>query len=157
MFFFADSGGKGVKKMVIFCERHKWMIPYLIAINRSQTHGTRSSRRTCSIKIGVLKAFAKFTRKHLCQSLFFNKVTDLRPATLLKKRLRHKCFPLNFAKFLRTSYRTPRSYCFCSTLWLILLDDVNESCHANYLQTTWGNWGDILYPGDKTAPSMRPP
>ena len=32
-----------------------------------------------------------------------------RPATLLKKRLWHRCFPLNFAKFLRTSlfYRTP--------------------------------------------------
>ena len=25
-----------------------------------------------------------------------------RPATLLKKRLQHRCFPVNFAKFLRT-------------------------------------------------------
>ena len=32
---------------------------------------------------------------------FFNKVADLRPETLLKKRLQHKCFPVNFAKFLR--------------------------------------------------------
>ena len=31
--------------------------------------------------------FAKFTGKHLCQSLFFNKIAGLRPATLLKKRL----------------------------------------------------------------------
>ena len=37
------------------------------------------------MKIGVLKNFAKLTGKHLCQSLFFNKVTDLRPATLLKR------------------------------------------------------------------------
>ena len=29
----------------------------------------------CSLKIGVLRNLAKFTRKHLCQSLFFNKVT----------------------------------------------------------------------------------
>ena len=28
----------------------------------------------CSIKTGVLKNFAKFTRKHLCQSFFLNKV-----------------------------------------------------------------------------------
>ena len=28
----------------------------------------------------------------------------LKPATLLKKRLRHRCFPVNFAKFLRTSF-----------------------------------------------------
>ena len=31
--------------------------------------------------------FAKFTGKHLCQSLFFNKVAGLRPATLLKMTL----------------------------------------------------------------------
>ena len=42
---------------------------------------------------GVLRNFTKFTGKHLCQSLFFNKVAGLRPATLLKKRLWHRCFP----------------------------------------------------------------
>ena len=56
---------------------------------------------------GVLKIFAKFTGKHLCQGLVFNKFASLRPATLFKKRLWHRCFPVNFAKFLRTlSYRT---------------------------------------------------
>ena len=51
---------------------------------------------------GFLKSFAKFTEKHLCQSLFYNKVAGLRPATLLKKRLWHKCFPVCFTTFLRT-------------------------------------------------------
>ena len=37
-------------------------------------------------KKGALKIFTKFTGKHLCQSLFFNKVAGLRPATLLKMR-----------------------------------------------------------------------
>ena len=32
-----------------------------------------------------VKNFAKFTGKHLCQGLFFNKVAALRPETLLKK------------------------------------------------------------------------
>ena len=43
----------------------------------------------CSYFFLVKKAeyFAKFTGKHLCQNLFFNKAADLRPATLLKKRL----------------------------------------------------------------------
>ena len=36
-----------------------------------------------------IRKFAKVTRKYLCQSLYFNKVT---PATLLKQRLQHKCF-----------------------------------------------------------------
>ena len=39
------------------------------------------------LKKDVLRNFAKFTGKHLCQSLFFNKVAGLRPATLSKKRL----------------------------------------------------------------------
>ena len=40
----------------------------------------------------------------MCQSLFFNKVARLRPATLLKKRPWHKCLPVNFVKFLRTPF-----------------------------------------------------
>ena len=52
----------------------------------------------------VLRNFAKFTEKHLRQSLFFNKVTGLRPVTLLKKRLWHRCFSVNFTKFLRTPF-----------------------------------------------------
>ena len=31
---------------------------------------------------------------------------SLKPATLLKKRLWHGCFPVNFAKFLRTPFLT---------------------------------------------------
>ena len=80
----------------------------------------RSSHRRCPIKKCVLKNFAKFTGKHLCQSLLFNKVVGLRPATLLKKRLRHKCFPVNFAKFLSTRFYR---ICFfpssCYLIWWI--------------------------------------
>ena len=35
---------------------------------------------------------------------FLIKLQDLKPATLLKKRVWHKCFPVNFAKFLRTPF-----------------------------------------------------
>ena len=41
----------------------------------------RSSHRRCSVKKGVLRNFAKFTGKLLCQSLFLNKVAGLWPAT----------------------------------------------------------------------------
>ena len=51
-----------------------------------------------------LKNFTKFIGKRLCQSLFFNKVAGLRPANLLKKRLRHKCFSVNFVKLLKTDF-----------------------------------------------------
>ena len=64
----------------------------------------RSSRLGVFCRKDVLRNFGKFTGKHLCLSLFFNKVVGLRPATLLKKRLWHKCFPVNFVKFLRTPF-----------------------------------------------------
>ena len=64
----------------------------------------RSSRPEVSCKKGVLGHFAKFTGQHLCQNLFFNKVVGLRSANLLKKRLWHSCFPVNFAEFLRTHF-----------------------------------------------------
>ena len=62
----------------------------------------RSSYRRCSVRKGVLKNFSKFTGKQMYQSLYFTKVAGLRPATLTKWRLWHRCFPVNFAKFLRT-------------------------------------------------------
>ena len=53
-------------------------------------------------KKDVLKNFTKFIVKHQYQSLFVNKVADLRDAALLKKRLWHRSFPVNFVTFLRT-------------------------------------------------------
>ena len=59
----------------------------------------------CYIKKGVLKNLTKFTGKKTCARVsFFNKVAGLRPATLLKERLWHRCFPVNFVKFLRISF-----------------------------------------------------
>ena len=55
-------------------------------------------------KKGVPRNFAKFTGKNLCHNLFLNKVAGLRTATLLKRRLWHRCFPVNFVKFLRTLF-----------------------------------------------------
>ena len=81
-------------------------------------------------KKGVLRNFTKFTVKELCQSLFLNKVAGLtkwsntlkqfvsnmlmnclgvfdhfvRPATLLKKGLSHRYFPVSFVKFLGTPF-----------------------------------------------------
>ena len=79
---------------------------------------SRSSRPEVFCKTGVLRNFAKFTGKHLRQSLLFNKVASLRLATLLKKKLWHRSFPVNFAKILRTPFLTEH-------LWWLLLYEVN--------------------------------
>ena len=55
------------------------------------------------MKKGALINFTKFTGKHLCQSVFFNKVTGLRAATLLNKKLWHKFLPVNFCEIFTTA------------------------------------------------------
>ena len=60
---------------------------------------SRSNHWRCSVKKGVLKSFANFTGKHLCFSLFFNKVASLKA---LKDSKQHRCFPGKFAKFVKT-------------------------------------------------------
>ena len=93
----------------------------------------RSSRPEVFCKKGVPRTFAKFTGKQLCQSLFLNKVAGLRPATrpatLLKKRLWHRCFPVNFTKFLRTSFLTEHLQ------WLLLYSAILKlhKCKTNVL------------------------
>ena len=66
---------------------------------------SRSSRLQMFFKIGVLRSVANFTGKHLCSSLFL-KNFQAGGLQLHKKRLQHSCFPVKFAKFLRTSFLT---------------------------------------------------
>ena len=76
------------------------------------------------------------------QSLFFNKVVGSRPAILLKKRLRHRYFPVNFVKFLRTPV-------FAEHLcWLLLYyawKKVWIQLMTNNKEITIINWGDLYY------------
>ena len=60
-------------------------------------------------KNGVLGNFAKFTGKHLSQSLFFNQVEG---------QLWHRCFPVNFTKFPRTPFLQNTS------VWMLLNSDL---------------------------------
>ena len=59
-----------------------------------------------SSHLGVLRNFAKFTRNHLyqrLQRLFVNKVSGLMPAALLKERLWHRCYLMNFDEKSKTT------------------------------------------------------
>ena len=93
-FFFEDGKWKklifisceflaSLKKMILVLENMVFLLKYHI-----DWHSIKSSRHShwrYSIRKVVLRNFAKFTGKNLCQALFFNKVTGLRPATLLRK------------------------------------------------------------------------
>ena len=63
-----------------------------------------NSRLQIFFKTDVLKNFAIFTGKHLCWSCFLIKFQYWRPAFLFKKRLQHRNFYVNIAKFLRTAF-----------------------------------------------------
>ena len=81
------------KKKILFQK-----YPYFLCMSRSM-------HRRWSVRKGALTNFSKFTGKHLCQSLFLNKVAGL--------GLR---FPVNFAKFPKTTlYRSPLDDCFCTS------------------------------------------
>ena len=71
----------------------------------------RSSRPEVFCEKGVLRNFAKFTGKHLRQSLFLNKVAGLRPevCNFVEKETLVQVFSCEFCKISENifSYRTP--------------------------------------------------
>ena len=73
----------------------------------------KSSRPEVFCKKGALRNFAKFTGKHLYQSLFLNKVVGL-ACNLIKKESLAQVFPVNFTKFLSTPFFTEH------LMWLLL-------------------------------------
>ena len=70
----------------------------------------KSSHAQMFFRIGVLKNFA--TLKHLCRSFFSIKS---------KKKLRHRSFPVNIAKCLRTAF-------FIEQLWWLFLSAWKNNC-----------------------------
>ena len=66
----------------------------------------RNSRPQVFCKKGIFKNFVKFAGKHLRQSLFFNKIADLRPATLVKKRpwYRVQVYSCKFCEIFKSTF-----------------------------------------------------
>ena len=64
-----------------------------------------SSRPDVFFEKGVLRNFAKFTRKHLCQRLFFNKVAGLRPkaCNFIKKESPAQVFSCEFCEISKNT------------------------------------------------------
>ena len=71
----------------------------------------RSSHSQMFFKIDSLKNFANFTGKHTFWSLFLVK---LQVCNFFKNRFKHTCFPVKFAKSLRTPFFIEHP------LWLLL-------------------------------------
>ena len=66
----------------------------------------KSSHKEVFCKKGVLRSFTKFKRKHLCQSLVFNKVAVLSLQLYQKRNSGTSVFLWILSKFLRTPFLT---------------------------------------------------
>ena len=73
----------------------------------------------------VLKNFKKFTVKHLCQSLFFNKLSGIRFATLSKKKT--ELFSYEFCE--TTSGRLPLAVVSAVSFTRVINSNVMFSSH----------------------------
>ena len=87
------------------CQHLRWNIFsiilnsfYLLTNFAEKLHREAGTRGV--LRKGILKNFAKFKGKYFS----FNKVAGLKTATLLIKWLWRRCFPVNFAKLLRTYF-----------------------------------------------------
>ena len=69
---------------------------------KRQSH-YRSSHPEVFCKKGIFKKNGEILRKTPVSESLFNKVAGLQPAIFFKKRFQHRCFTVEFAKFLRTN------------------------------------------------------
>ena len=96
--------------LVIMFRKNHWEVFPIIFLAWHQIRSfeffpqKRSSRPEVFSRQGVRRNFAKFTGKHRSQSL----------RLYLKRELWHRCFPVNFTKFLRAPFlRSNSGGCFC--------------------------------------------
>ena len=75
--------------------------------------------RRCSVEQVFLK-ISQNSQENTCPRVSFLLKLQAPPATLLKKRIWSRCFPVNFAKFLRTTF-------FIEHIWWLLLKKVCRS------------------------------
>ena len=84
----------------------QYNISCLLCLYHVSLSSFRSSHWRCSVRKGVLRNFAKFTGKLLCQSLFFNKVAGLRPASLSKQETLEKGLSTEFCDISKNTFFT---------------------------------------------------
>ena len=65
----------------------------------------KSSHQRCSVKKGVLRNFAKFTGKYLCQGLFFKKVAGA-ACNFIKKETLAQVFSCEFCEISKNIFFT---------------------------------------------------
>ena len=81
----------------------------------------QSSHQRCYMKKDVLINFSKLTGKHLCRSLFLNKVAGLKACNFIEKKPLAQVFSCEFCEICKNTFFTEHlcmtasfvCYCFC--------------------------------------------
>ena len=124
--------GQNLKHVYITFFFFFWIFDLLLINSRyllfevSEAVVQRSSCPEVFYTNGILKTFAKFTGKHLCQSLFCNKFADFSPAT--KKETLTQVFSCGFCKIFKNTFFTEHPQ------WLLLKfisHHIKEILHLN--------------------------
>ena len=90
------------KEIIRLCLCHTIFINFKVIYRKlKKCLNSRSSHQSCPIEKAVFKNFAIFTGKQLCWSLLLI-APGFKTCNFPKKGLRHRCFPVKIAKFLRT-------------------------------------------------------
>ena len=85
---FTDYRQPYLQQACIYCEKSFQQFKWSFVLFSSLGRFVKQNQKVCKwkkqppevfYKKGVLRNFPKFTGKHLCQSLFFDKVAGLRP------------------------------------------------------------------------------
>ena len=97
--------------MVNDCIVSRHVDPILLSSKKHRSF-YRSSHWRCSVRKGVLRNFAKFTGKHLCQSLLFNNVPG--PCNFIKKETLAQVFSCEFCEISKNTF-------FTEHIWQLLL------------------------------------
>ena len=74
----------------------------------------RSNHRRCCVRKGVIRNFAKFIWKHLCQSLFFNKVEAF---NFIEKDTLAQVFSCKFWEISKNTFFTEHLHTTASLKW----------------------------------------
>ena len=91
-------------KILLMVKALKYSMKFFVSRMILLMNVDRSNRPEVFCKKSILRNLAKLTGKHLYQS----------HSNFIKKRLWCRCFPVNFVKFLRTTF-------FIKHLWCLLL------------------------------------
>ena len=85
------------------------------------TKSSEAVARRCSVK-EVLLEISQNSQENSCTKVSF--LIKLQASTLLKKRLWDRCFPVNFAKFLRAAFLTEYLWWLLPNIPLKMFDSV---------------------------------